>query len=497
MITRKLKFLLLTLIIFSFYFFISADQNKIAPNAVLNNFTAHLDKSVPALMDTYDVPGTSIAIIRNGKIVWKNAYGYADLKQKRKMSVDAVFRVESISKSVTAWGIMKLVEKGIIDLDAPVQKYLTNWTHLESDLHSSKITVRRLLSHNAGLSLGTIGDEFPPKSNIPSLRDYLANKVRLEREPGSEFSYSNTGYNLLELTIEEVTNQKFSEYMKNEILLPLGMSSSGFEWNDSLQSLLPTGYDLQGDAVDPYVYPTKASGGLFSTVGDVARFVSAGVIGNSIEMNSALKRESLLEIYYPRVIIPGVFGIVSDAYGYGHFIENLPDGRRAVWHGGQGHGWMSHFHFIPASGEGIVILTNSQRSWPVIGQILTDWSAWNGLGFVKMGRINYGIIAMRILISVLILISIYYWILIIYELMRGKRSISPFSNKDLRVRALKVFTGIGIISALIWSSAQPYLIVLSIFPRLSAFAGYSLCAFAITIICSSLFPRVVGKNYLR
>ena len=84
------------------------------------SFTEYLDGRIPRLMNQYDVPGASVALVRDGDLVWSEAYGYADLEHEREMTVEDVFRAESISKSVTAWGVMRLVEQGRIDLDAPL-----------------------------------------------------------------------------------------------------------------------------------------------------------------------------------------------------------------------------------------------------------------------------------------------------------------------------------------------------------------------------------------
>src|SRR5690606_26332007 len=119
-----------------------------------------------------------------------------------------------------------------------------------------------------------------------------------------------------------------------------------------------TGYDLRGAPVPPYVYPVRASGGLLATVDDVARFVAASMTTPGARTSPVLAIESVHQLHVPRVRIAGLYWFVADAYGAGHFTEELRDGRLAVWHGGQGHGWMSHFHAVPEAGDGIVILTN-------------------------------------------------------------------------------------------------------------------------------------------
>ncbi|HDS05702.1 MAG TPA: class A beta-lactamase-related serine hydrolase, partial [Deltaproteobacteria bacterium] len=455
----------------------------------LDPFSAFLDEQIPHLMARYDIPGVCLAIVRDGAPVWSGAYGYADLGQKRKMTVDAVCRVESISKSVTAWGVMRLVEQGLIDLDEPAQIYLPAFRLPQSEHSGQQITVRRLLSGNAGLPLGTIGKsvEYAPQSPMPTLQVFLDREVQLLNEPGAGFMYSNVGFNLLELLIEEVAGQDFADFMAQQVLQPLGMAHSSFSWRPSFGARIPTGYELDGTPVPPYVYPAGAAGGLFATVGDIARFVCAGMIRSQID-HSVLMKESIAQIHTPQVEIPGLFGFVADQYGFGHFIETLADGRTAVWHGGQGHGWMTHFHAIPESGDGIVILTNSQRSWPFMAQVLTDWSRWLGIKPVKMGRITIAIKALWALIGILLLISLLKAYRLINGLLNGARKFEPFAPQYRFWRLLQFIFGLIILAALAWSVAQPYRFISSIFPQGVFWGGISLLAFSMINMITALFP---------
>lgn len=456
----------------------------------LDPFSAFLDEQIPHLMARYDIPGVFLAIVRDGAPVWSGAYGYADLEQKRKMTVDAVCRMESISKSVTAWGVMRLVEQGLIDLDAPAQMYLSDYRLPQSKHFGQQITVRQLLSGNAGLPLGTIGKsvEYAPQSPMPTLQEFLDREVRLLNEPGSGFMYSNVGFNLLELLIEEVTGQDFAEFMAQEVLAPLGMNFSSFAWQEQFHSAIPNGYELNGTVVPPYVYPAKASGGLFATVGDIARFVCAEMTQSHID-HGVLMQESMSQIHTPQVKIPGLFGVVADHYGFGHFIETLSDGRKAVWHGGQGHGWMTHFHAIPERGDGIVILTNSQRSWPFMAQVLTDWSKWLGIKPVKMGRITLATKALWTLMGLVLLISLGQAYRLITGLLSGARKLAPFAPQYRFRRSLQFVFGLVIFAALVWSVAQPYLFISSIFPQGVFWGGISLLALAVSSMMSACFAQ--------
>lgn len=358
----------------------------------------------------------------------------------------------------------------------------------ESAQAAQKITVRHLLSNSAGMPLGTIGKEYSPQSKMPSLRTYLSREAHLLQEPGSGFVYSNVGFNVLELLVEEVTERDFSEYMAKEVLGPLGMQNSSFRWQERLAPAIPSGYDLQGAPVPLYVYPGKGSGGLFAGVEDVARFVRAGMTSSYYKDHGVLGRESLRRLYASEVEISGLFGMVADSYGLGHFIEDLPEGRKAVWHGGQGHGWMTHFHSVPVAGEGIVILTNSQRSWPLMAQVLSHWARWSGIGSVNMSRISDAATVVRGIVGLAVLVSLW----LIYRLVRGlnagTRRWAPLSRTGWVRRLVQTAVGIGMLAIVGWSVVQPYLMVSSIFPATDGWVGASFCILAMAVILSVFFP---------
>lgn len=470
-------------------------NQSIDQGAPVDTFTRQLDVQILSSMDGYNIPGTTIALVKNGEVVWSNTYGYADIEQQKKMNSDAVCRTESISKSVTAWGVMKLVERGLINLDDPVQQYLLNWSLPESEYNLNEVTIRRLLSNSAGIPLGSLGEEYPPDSEKPSLRQYLSKEVQLTYEPGSNFEYSNPGFNLLELVIEEVTGRDFSEYMENEILRPLEMHNSSFDWDEKWSSRVPMGYDLQGNSVPPYVYPYKASGGLFSTVEDIARFAIAGMAPGNKLQPKVLNGESIQDIQTPQIKTSGIFSFVADDYGFGHFIETLPDGKKAVWHGGQGHGWMTHFHVIPETGDGIVIFTNSQRSWPFIANVLNDWSRWTGFGPVKFGRITKVVTGLRIIIVLILLVALWQAGQVIYGITRGYRKLTITTTQTPIIRFTELAAGVAILVILIWSVSQDYLFITSVFPIGAIWLGWVLLFLSLTLMCSALLP-VVSNDQL-
>ena len=112
-------------------------NKKVLPLTPIDEYTLHLDKQVPALMELYSIPGSCIALVKEGKLVWSKAYGLADVQTGRKLTKDTPMRVQSISKSITAWGVMKLVEQGKIELDAPIWQYFKSWHFPESEFSAN------------------------------------------------------------------------------------------------------------------------------------------------------------------------------------------------------------------------------------------------------------------------------------------------------------------------------------------------------------------------
>ncbi len=458
-------------------------------------FQNQLNERIPDWMDRYGVPGLSIAIVRSGELTWFEGYGFADLEKQTRMTSETVCRVESISKSVTARGVLKLVERGEVGLDDPVIQHVKNWDFPETNIDVERITIRNLLSHSSGLSLGTLGLEYAPGEEKPSLRESLSREVRFVREPGTGFNYSNVGYHLLELLIEDVTGRNFSEFMQEEILNPLNMEDSSYEWSENFITPVPNGHNLNGEPIPVYVYSEKGAGGLFANAEDIARFVASGMVDEFYSGENVLTEQSIHELYTSVTDVSGIYAFVSEYYGLGHFIETLPNGKRAVFGGGQGNGWMTHFHLIPETGEGIVILTNSSRSWPLISHIVSDWAEWTGIDSVGMGIISKTITVVWILI-LLILAGLFFQVIrIIGDYLRGERRFDLQIKKYSAVQITQLSLFLILTSVLIWSMTRDYLMITSVFPGISSWLMFTIFLTAITSLIMSVIPKSDRVNH--
>ncbi|NIB38473.1 beta-lactamase family protein [Pseudomaricurvus alkylphenolicus] len=341
---------------------------------------AELDSKIKRLMGQYSVPGSSVALVRKGEVVWSKSYGMADTEGDVPVNGESVFQVASVSKSVTAWGVMKLVEQGKLELDVPVESYLTRWQLPPSPFDNSQVTVRRLLSHTAGTSVGGyLGKD--PAQPLPTLEQNLSGKgvlmgdVRVVQEPGSSWSYSGGGYTLLQLLIEEVTRQSFSDFMQREVLTPLGMRKSSFARPPMLLENLATGHDWWGKPVPNYKFRAEAAASMLSTTEDMARFVAASMPGPNGEPigRGVLARETVELMLKAAPATDTAFGgLLRNGLGY----MLVPGETTIGFHGGDNQGWEAIVLTLPDMQEGIVILSNSDRA-STFGYQLDLLSAWS------------------------------------------------------------------------------------------------------------------------
>lgn len=340
-----------------------------------DEFLNYLDKKVPELLDKFLVPGAAVAIIEDGKVLLQKGYGYADFNEGIKVKKDTGFNIASISKTITAWGVMKLVEEGKIDLDAPAERYLTRWQFPDTQYNSNDVTIRRLLSHTAGLSLrGYPG--WSPHDTLPTIEESLNGRnngpggVEIIIEPGSEWKYSGGGYTILQLIIEEVTGEKYEDFMKEQILRPLGMRNSSFVFNEDILSKSSKEHDLYGEMIEWEIFTAKAAAGLHTTIEDFTHFVQAHFSNGYGKNSQILADDHLKEMMEPAPATKG-------AYGLGYQIDLMEDSSiTLVGHSGANSGWQSFFRVDPINQDGFIVLTNGRGGDRISRKLFCDWINW-------------------------------------------------------------------------------------------------------------------------
>ncbi|MPT31372.1 MAG: class A beta-lactamase-related serine hydrolase [Chryseobacterium sp.] len=320
-----------------------------------------------------NVPGVAVAVIRDGKIAWIKSIGYADLASKKPVTSETIFNIGSISKLVSSWGFMQLTEKGLIKLDDPVDKYLTRWHLPESEFDRSKVTLRRILSHTAGLSVHGYGGS---DQGIPllSLEESLNGKtkrngetVHLISEPGTKWDYSGGGYTLAQLLLEERTNQSFATYMKSNIFLPLGMKNTNYEWTAEMMATSATAYDENGNPIKNRIFTEKAAAGLQTTIKDLAHFAELSINRDPKQLNKVLKPETIKLMETP--VLPSSNEGES---GLGYRFMNY-EGFRTIGHTGENVGWSAALFLDLPTKSGIIVLCNGSNGDRVWFPIYQSW----------------------------------------------------------------------------------------------------------------------------
>ncbi len=217
------------------------------PSVERGNFSSienHLVQKLADAAQNKRLGSAGLVLIQNGKIAAEHGFGVSNVETQTVVKPDrTLFQVGSVSKSVTAFGVMKLVEEGKIGLDEPAMRYLKKWQFPGSEAHSEKVTVRQLLSYTAGLEDQSNIGVILPGEKMQTLEESLgANAVKIVSEPGTAMIYGNGSTAVLQLLIEDVTNRPFAEYMKETVLNPLEMTKSSFDF-DAIEPNLTPGFD--------------------------------------------------------------------------------------------------------------------------------------------------------------------------------------------------------------------------------------------------------------
>lgn len=340
---------------------------------------------MPGILAKYGAPGAAIAIIRHGQVVWSKGFGYANVAGRVPVNSSTIFNVGSLSKVPTAWATMQLVEQHKINLDAPVDSYLTHWHLPPSSFDNQQVTVRRLLSHTSGIPNYDYHG-YDPSSPLPPIQDSLAGKtgvgrVHLANQPGTH-QYSGANFAILELMLEDQSGQPFADYMRSHIFQPLGMSHTQYGLPADYPHTMATPYDSLGKPLPLLRYNELAAAGLTTSIDDLARFAAAELAsGKDAPQGRGVLAPATVQLM--QTPVPGTKWADQDPfgpnpeYGLGHTVR--PDqfaGQTGVGHGGTNSGWESFLEVIPTTGDGIVIATNSANGSAIIATVLCDWRKW-------------------------------------------------------------------------------------------------------------------------
>jgi CubicO group peptidase (beta-lactamase class C family) len=351
----------------------SPPTGAIPPVSATDQLVADLDRLIPAWMADAALPGLALAVIRDARPVWQRAFGVADRESGVPTRDDTLFEVGSMSKPVFAYAVLKLHEDGVLDLDTPLVTYKPGRL-VDDDARFDQITARHVLAHTTGLA-NWRSQEVP---------------LTLQFSPGQRWLYSGEGYYYLQSVVThlrgrvnenqcgsyeddlKVCASDIDVFMKARLLLPFGMASSGYVWNDALAARSARPHDVTGAPLAAR-HPTAAdaaryasAGGLRASLADFARFVIE-VIAPGPADAFRLRPDTIETMVRPAV--PVSEEPFRSSWALGWQILHLIDGP-VIAHGGDNPGFHS---FAAASRErkaGFVVLTNGDGGTKVIERLL-------------------------------------------------------------------------------------------------------------------------------
>jgi CubicO group peptidase (beta-lactamase class C family) len=342
---------------------------------------------LPERMKYYHANGVSIAVIKDYKIDWVRGYGWADSAAQRPVTPATLFQAASISKSLNAVGVLKLVQEGKLGLYSDINRYLKSWKFPYDSLSDGKeITIAHLLSHTAGLTVhGFPG--YEKGSALPTIVQILNGEkpantaaVRSMAAPSAAYSYSGGGTTVSQLVLEDVTGLPYDEYMQKNVLNPLGMTSSFYTQPPPAdkQNLLATGFNRNGKAIagQYHIYPEQAAAGLWTNPSDLARYI--------IETQLSLEGKSR-KVLSPEMTVLRLTPYKNASAALGVFIENK-DGARYFKHQGVNAGFVSIYIASFEDGYGAVVMTNGSNTALLEEIINSIAKVYHWKGFTAQNR---------------------------------------------------------------------------------------------------------------
>lgn len=370
----------------------------------------------------------AMAIMKDGKVEKEIFFSH-----NKPVDRNTIFQVSSLSKFVSTVGIMKLVELGKIDLDTPVSRYLKRWQLPPSEFDNEQVTVRKLLSHTAGLTDGLGYNGFKNKDSTQTLEQSLtkakdaddgeSGEVKVGIEPGSKWKYSGGGFTLLQLLVEETSGQTFNDFMKDSLFTPLKMTSSSYILNDTLKNRLCEFYNSDKSTAPHFYYTSLAATSLYTSLSDLETFFQLFLKGKNGEPigrgqispeSLKLMRKSHWDMMGEKIYGLGTMLYIDIENGediFGHDGKSTPPINTAI-------------RINPVTGDGIIVLETGNPD--LATRIASDWV------YLKTGKVDTLLFSILLVKTIKIaLVGILLIILFLIVVARWRKKRKTAANKGL------------------------------------------------------------------
>ncbi|KQC07485.1 MAG: hypothetical protein APR54_06010 [Candidatus Cloacimonas sp. SDB] len=321
-------------------------------------------------MKHWNVPAVSLVVIDDMEIAYSGAFGIKRMGDSTLIDVNTLFQAASISKPVSAVGAMTLACKNELNIDVDVNQLFQDW-QLPYEDYEQRVTIRRILSHSAGLSVGGFTG-YESEDNLPSILEIIEGRtpanspaVRIIAQPNTKFMYSGGGYQVLQKILEDVTGKSFTKIMQENVFQPLNMTNSHYAPLDSTNKE-NAAFGHTNDYIPDYapIHVESAAGGLWTTPTDLGLLLIDLMKAYTNEDATILDSLTIQAMMQPNY---WDFGLGFKVLGAGKNFR--------FSHGGATKGWHSHFMAFPERGQGVVIMTNGTNGWVLWTEIVRSVAA--------------------------------------------------------------------------------------------------------------------------
>ena len=312
-------------------------------NAAPGKLSHSLTVNIPKLMSKHNIPGMSVVVINEGKVVVSKSFGYSNVESRRRVSEGTIYKAASLGKPVFAYIVVKLSQQGKIDLDKPLFDYIGTRI-IKNDQRSEGITARMVLSHSSGL----------PNFGVKPT------KFKFHFNPGTKFKYSGHGYLYLQKVVEKITGKQLEKLAKEIVFEPLKMTKSSYRWRKEYINNISSSYD---ENMKKYVVKTEplvgyAAWSLFTTISDYSKFVSHII-------NTSRDRKSVASL----LLEPNIKITENLNWGMGWGIQKTTP-NESFWHWGSKSGFRHYVVGYPKEGLAVIVMSNSREAFKMIDAVM-------------------------------------------------------------------------------------------------------------------------------
>lgn len=339
------------------------------PQPIPNERFDSVKEMILGEIENRTIPSASVAVARDGEIVWLESFGWADVEKKIEATPHTPYPIASITKSMTATAVMLLAERGRIDIHQPVESYVAPLVLTAYKGNSRDVTVKHLLNHTAGLAMH-FDYYYEDEEHVPpGVEEAIERYGFLIHAPGEVFQYANLGYALLGHMISKITGTAYESFLRTEIFEPLGMNHTWVGSHTDGPSQVASKYDSDMQAIPQALPYAVAAGAAFSSAYDLARF---GMFHLKDHLGDQVRILSDADIEAMQSDKDTTAKYVSeDYYGFGWFFKKNEGGYKVCWHEGGMGGARSILKLVPSEHIAVVVLLNGWND-PLPGRLAKE-----------------------------------------------------------------------------------------------------------------------------